>query len=102
MDRLKFWQERVENSNGQSLFVPDALQEEYNRLQEVRERVRQENVKISAEVARLNCAFQNFWLKVQEHLAQNGHPDIWVKDLGEDEGALSDGIGVINIMKGRV
>lgn len=100
-DRLKFWQERIEQSNGQSLFVPDQFKEEYDRLNAIREEIKEENLKLTAKAARMNNGWQNWWLSIQEYLEKNGVPDVWVKDLGEDESALNEGLAVVNITKSQ-
>ena len=99
VDRFTFWKERVDNSKGNAVFVPDALREEWDELQKTRKAINEETIKLSSKIGRLENRNRNFTFKLQEYLEKNGHPDIFTKDLQEDADALEEGFGIVHILK---
>lgn len=97
-DRLKFWQERVEKSNGKTFFIPESLLEEYQQAEEIRQYLESEQRRLAETAAEFQNKMDNFWFKLKKHLKDNGQPDIYTLDMGQDVDAREEGIGIINII----
>lgn len=91
------WKKRVEESGGQSSFVPEALKADVEKWHESRMAFQKKVNDLAKEEVNLNVMFQNLILKIREYFAENGHNDIWTADVGFDTNALRDGEFVINI-----
>lgn len=100
-ENQKRWADIVAKSNGNSLFLPEGFMKDWEEIDTMRMSYNEKMVKMAEEEIHMNVKMQAFWLKVREHLAKNGYPDVWVKQIGSEEGALKQGIVVINLTENQ-
>ncbi len=95
------WKEIVAKSNGQAVFVPDALVEDVKKWAEQREAFNKIVNDIAQKENGLKVTFTNVMYKLQEYFAENGKPEIWSMDMGFNTEALKEGVYILNVQEPR-
>lgn len=92
MEEKVDWAKKVEESNGKSMFVPDALLETFKDWRKDNKAYAALSKKYLEELAELQIStdtkFQNLMLDIRKHLKSAGRVDAWTVDLGLDIDAL--------------
>lgn len=100
-EAVKEWQEAVDKSQGSRVFLPDALVEDAEAVEEMRKDLNAEIQRIAKKEIALNVATQNLFMAFREKLEESGREDIWVKEVGFDVDAREAGLFVVNVTDGR-
>lgn len=95
------WKKVVAESNGERMFVPEYLKKDAESIEVMRKDYNDRVLEMSEKEISMKVATQNLFFELRKHLAKNGYPDIWVKDIGFDNDALKDGVIVLNIFEPR-
>ncbi len=93
------WKKIVEESNGTSIFVPEAMVEELKSW----DKSRQELSVLVEQAAQLELEtrlkLENLIYGARKYFALNGVKKIWSANVGVDVNALKDGVYVFNVAK---
>ena len=95
----KKWQEIVENSKGQSAFVPEQFLEEMKKITTLREKFNDMINEIAKKEIEMNVANNNLWLKIRNYFDDAGKKHVWSKDVNLNADALREGIYIINFLE---
>lgn len=95
------WKKYVEESNGSAILLPSDFTTQQDKMEKLRQVFNAEAVKMAEKEIRMSVENNNLFLKIREHLAKNGHPEIWVKEIGFNAAALAEGVFIINVREGR-
>lgn len=95
------WTKIVSESNGNRIFLPTSFKGAQEDLEKIRKAYNADAVKMAEREIRMTMATQNMFFELREHLAKNGQPDIWVKDIGFEQNALDEGVFIVNISEKR-
>lgn len=93
------WKKVVADSEGRQIFLPDGFTKAQEELEGARKEFNDLAVKMAEREIKMNIANQNLFLEVRKYLAKNGHPDIWVKQIGFDSNALKEGVFILNVLE---
>lgn len=91
------WKKIVSESNGERAFLPDGFKSAAKEIEETRVEYNKDVIKMARKEIAMNMATQNLFYDLRKHLEKSGFMDIWVKDIGFEVEALSDGEFVVNI-----
>jgi hypothetical protein len=91
------WAKIVAESNNGSVFLPDGFKKAQDDLEKTRSAYNADATAMAKREILMNIATQNLFVEIRKYLEKNGHPDIWVKDIGFDANALKEGAYVLNI-----
>lgn len=95
------WDKIVKESNGQAVFVPDALIEKTKAWSAKRDAFNKLINDIAKDENALKVEFTNLMYAVQAYFAENGKPEIWSMDIGFDTNALKEGVFILNLSEAR-
>ncbi len=95
------WKKVVEESKGQSIFVPDRFLDAVKKWNDARLELNQVINSLAARENDVSHIFRNTMYDMQKYFAENGKPDIWTKDIGFDTNALAEGVFILNIVEGQ-
>lgn len=91
------WNKIVAESAGQLIFLPEGFRGaalEWLASRKEYQKIAQE---MSKKEITLNMAVQILLFELRKHLEKNGHPDIYIKEIGFETTALEDGKFIVNI-----
>lgn len=91
------WKKIVSESNGRSHFLPESIKADAEKWQETRVDFDKKVATLAQQEIEISVMLQNMMLAIRKYLAENGHADVWTKDIGFDENALKEGVFIINI-----
>lgn len=91
------WKSVVADSNGTMIYLPDGFSKAQQELDEKRKGYNTDAIKMAEREITMNIATQNMFFEIRKHLAKNGYPDIWVKELGFEANALKEGHYILTI-----
>jgi hypothetical protein len=89
------WNKMVSESNGAFIFLPESLKKEAEELEKIRVAYNKETNAMAKKEIKMNIGNQNLFVKLREYLEQNGHSDIWMKEIGFNADALNEGKYVV-------
>ncbi len=91
------WEKIVSESNGDLFFLPKEFEGEAKEWFEMREEYNNVVKKMAEKELTMNMKLNNLIFNVRKQLSENGHPDIWLKDVGFETGALREGKYVMSL-----
>lgn len=93
------WNKIVAESNGDRIFIPEALVPKVKDWYAKRAEFNKHLNEISKEEISNSVALNNIALEIRIYLEANGYKDIWGCDVGIDSPAAEEGAYIVNISK---
>ncbi len=91
------WDEVIKKSGGRSIILPDKFKKAADEMEVKRREVNEGLVKCAERELKFNKLVQDLFLELRIYYAQNGLPDVWVKDMGFNADALKEGVFILNM-----
>lgn len=95
------WPKLCAGSNGQMMLVPGKFTKSFQEIEKARKEFNEFLNTVAEKEIKLNFRTQEVFFALRAYLAENGHKDIWSKDLGLNTDALVDDAFVVNINEQR-
>jgi hypothetical protein len=92
------WDKVVADSNGTAIFLPEKFVKDAEEVERLRKEFNSKVGEMAEREITMNMATQNMFFALRKYLSENGHTDIWQKDIGFNVEALNDGKFVVNLM----
>jgi hypothetical protein len=95
------WTKYVIESGGAAIFLPEPFHKENEKLEKDRLAFNDQALIMAKKEIQMNVSRNDLFLKIREYLEVNGHPDIWVKEIGFNADALAQGMYILTIRENR-
>ena len=91
------WNQRVADSKGQQMFVPEKCLEQVKEWYAKRDELKKFVDIASRTEIETNMALNTAIYEIRKYLSANGRADVWSADIGFDVDALKEGKYIITI-----
>lgn len=95
----KDWAERIKNSNGTMLNVPESIKKETEEFQKASDDYMEKARAFDRFTAEFDLEAKRFWLNMRKALETEGNDKVWNHNIGFNQQAKVDGLTVINLAK---
>lgn len=85
------WNKIVSESEGRLLFLPDKFRKDAEEWMKVRAQYNEQVLIMAKKELTLNMLLNDLFFEIRKYLEGEGHPDVWLKDVGFESNALDEG-----------